>query len=203
MKTVLIVAFFVIQAAFKCSAVDTSSNESPVVATVFEKGITAADVNLQCEANNKPIIPTNTPSTCLLRNPLDELRMKILREVRLDYIEKSNLKATDEEIHELQGYQDRFMAQDRIKRQKKLVELDKKLEDPKLSSTEKEKTEKYRTTLLRLASRDKKQDEMNFKPTAEYLRGILVPWIEGWKFNKSVYEKYGGTVSVTDRKSVV
>ncbi len=197
MKTVLIAALFVIQAAFKCSAVDTSSNELPVVATVFDKGITAADVSLQCDANNKPVIPTNTPSTCLVHNPLDELRIKIVREVRLDYIEKNNLKATDEEIRELQAYQDRFMAQDRIKRQKKLVELEEKLEDTKLSSTEKEKMEKYRATLLRLVSRDKQQDEIKFKPTAEVLRGIFVPWIEGWKFNKSVYEKYGGTVSVT------
>lgn len=197
MKTVFLAAFFLIQAAFKCSAVDTYINESPVVTTVFEKRITAADVSLQCDADKKPIIPTNTPSTCLVRNPLDELRMKIVREVRLDYIEKNNLKATDDEIRELQAYQDRFMAQDRIKRQKKLEELEKKLEDTKLSSTEKEKTVKYRATLLRLASRDKQRDEVNFKPTSEALRRIYAPWIEGWKFNKSVYDKYGGTVSIT------
>jgi hypothetical protein len=197
MKTVLIAALLITQAAFKCSATETSGNESPVVSTVLEKRITAADVNLQCDVNHNPIIPTNTPSTCLLRNPLDELRATIVREVKRDYIEKNNLNANDEEIREFQEYQERFMAKDRINRQKKLAELEKKLREAKLSSTEKEQTEKYRTTLLSLASHDKRRDEMNFKPTTDAFRGIAAPWIEGWKFNKSVYDKYGGTVGIT------
>jgi hypothetical protein len=89
------------------------------------------------------------------------------------------------------------MAQDRIKRQKKLAELDKKLQDTSLNATEKDQTEKYRATLLSLAAHDKRQDEMNYKPTVEDLRKIAGPWIEGWKFNKSIYDKYGGTVGMT------
>ena len=193
-KTTLVAACLV---SFKCSATEISSNNSPVIATVLEKRIAAADVGLQCDANNKPIIPTSTASTCLLRNPLDELRTKIEREVTRDYIEKNNLKATDEEIREFKEFQDCFMVKNRIERQKQLAESDKKLQDPKLSTKEREQTEKSRATLLKLAVYDKRQDEMNYKPTVEDLREIAGPWIEGWKCNKSIYDKYGGTVGIT------
>ena len=71
MKTKLMTTFFIAVhlATSQLAAAETSSNESPVVATVLEKRITAADIGLQCGENNKPIIPANTPSTCLLRNP--------------------------------------------------------------------------------------------------------------------------------------
>jgi hypothetical protein len=177
MKTKLIAAILIAvhPAAFRCAAAENPGTASPVVATVLEKKISAADIGLRCDASNKPIIPEDAPSTCLLRNPLDELQTKIMREIARDYIKKNNLKATDEEIREFQESQDRFMAQDRIKRQKKLAELDKKLQDTSLNATEKDQTEKYRATLLSLAAHDKRQDE----------------------FNKSIYDKYGGTVGMT------
>lgn len=199
MKRTLIKAILVTAglAVLTCSATESSSNNSPVIAKVIEKGITAAEVGLQCDANSQPIIPTNTASTCLLRNPLDELLVKIEREIARDYIGQNNLKATDEEIREFKAFQDRFMAKNRIERQKELAELDKKLQDPKLGTKEKEQAEKSRATLLKLAVHDKRQDAMNYKPTVEELREIAGPWIEGWKFNKSIYDKYSGTVGIT------
>lgn len=199
MKNTLIKAILVTAclAVLTCSAAEISSNNSPVIVTVIEKRITAAEVGLHCDANNQPIIPTNTASTCLLRNPLDELLVKIEREITRDYIEKNNLKATDEEIREFKAFQDRFMAKNRIERQAQLAALDKQLQDPKLGPKEKEQTENSRAILLRLAVHDKQRDEMNYKPTIEELREIAGPWIEGWKFNKSIYDTYGGTVGIT------
>ena len=197
MKTLAIILAVVHPAAFNCAAAENPGNASPVVSTVLEKKISAADIGLRCDASNRPIIPENAPSTCLLRNPLDELRTRIMREIAQDYIKKNNLKATDEEIREFQEYQDRSIAQNRIERRKELAELDKKCQDTSLSSTEKEQTENRRATLIHLASIEKRLEEMSCKPTTEDLRKIAGPWIEGWKFNKSIYDKYGGTVGMT------
>lgn len=195
MKSRLLTAFLITLhlTTLKCFAAETSGGKSTVVATVLGKKISAADVGLQCGANNKPVLPADTPSTCLLRNPLDELQTKISREVARDYIEKNNLTATDEEVSEFQKYMERSKAQDRIRRQKKLEELDKKLKNGNISSKEKER----RATLLSLAAHDKREAEMNYKPTAKEMRSVAEPWIEKWKFNKSIYEKYGGTVGIT------
>jgi hypothetical protein len=199
MKTTLIMALSIVAllAVCKSPAAEISSNASPLVARVLEKNIRADEIGLKYGTNNQPIISNDTPSTCLLRNPLDELRSVITREVERDYIDKNNLKATDEEIREFQEFQDRFMAQDRIRRQKRLVELEEKLKDPKLSPSERERDEKSRATILSLAKHEKQLDQMGMKLPESQYRSVAGPWVEGWKFNKSIYEKYGGTVSIT------
>ena len=173
------------------------TNESPVVATVLNQNITAADIGLQYDANHKPMIPAITPSMSSQRNPVDDLRASIFSKVIRDYIEQNKLEVTAAEIREFQEYQVRFMAQDRINRQKSLAELEKKLQDPTLDSKAKEQAEKYHATLLSLASYDKQRDEKSAKSSAEAGQGIAMLWTTGWKASKSIYEKYGGAVAIT------
>ncbi len=154
-------------------------------------------VSLQRDADRRPLIPNNTSSVSSQRNPLDELGARIEREISGDYIEKNNLKATEQEISEFQQYQERFMAQDRIRRQKELADLDKKLQNANLSPKEREQAEKSRATLVRLAAREKKLIEAGSATTGAEWREIAGPWIEAWKINQSIYKKYGGAVGVT------
>jgi hypothetical protein len=199
MKTKLITTLFIVGhlAISNCCAAESSSSESPVVATVLEKKITAADVGLQCDLNRKPMIPKSTPSADSQPNPLDELGGRIEREISGDYIEKNNLKATEQELSEFQHHQERSMAQDRIRRQKELAELDKKLQNADLSPKEREQAEKSRATLKRLAARERKRAEAGLSTTAADWREIAAPWIEAWKINQSIYKKYGGAVDLT------
>jgi len=199
MKSTLITACFIggHLVVSNCCAAESPSSESPVVATVLEKRITAADVGLQCDANQKPLIPKSTSSAGSQRNPLDELGARIEGEISGDYLEKNKLKATDQEIREFQQFQDRYMAWDRIRRQKDLAELDEKLQNANLSPKEREQAEKHRATLIRLAAREKKMDEAGSAATAAEWREIAGPWIEGWKINQSIYKKYGGAVGMT------
>jgi hypothetical protein len=119
-----------------------------------------------------------------------------MTEVMSDYVERNKLKVTDEEIHEYKNYQDQFMASDRIRRQKKLEETEIRLKDTTLTPAEREQAEKRHSTLLNLVRNEKRADEMP-QLTAEELRSVYAPFIEAWKFNKSIYEKYGGTVAMT------
>jgi len=179
-----------------CCAAESSSSDSPVVTTVLEKRIKAADVGLQCDVNQKPLFPQKTSSAGSPNNPLDELAARIEREVSEDYLEQNHLKATDQEIHEFQQFQERSMARDRIRRQKELAELDKELQDANLSPKEREQAEKTRARLIKSAARDKKLAEAGSVTAAEW-REIAGPWIEGWKINQSIYKKYGGAVDMT------
>jgi len=164
---------------------------------VLEKRITAADVGLQCDVNQKPLIPKSTTSAGSQPNPLDELGARIEREISGDYIEKDNLKATEQEISEFQQYQEQSRAQDRIRRQKESAELDKKLQNANLSPKEREQAEKSRARLIKSAARDKKLAEAGSATTAAEWREIAAPWIEAWKINQSIYKKYGGAVDMT------
>jgi hypothetical protein len=199
MKPTLITACFLTGhlAISNCCAADPPSSESPVIATVLQKRITAADVGLRCDVNRKPMVPKSTTSAGPQNNPLDELRARIEQEISGDYLERNNLKATDQEIREVQEYQDRFRAQDRIRRQKELAELDKKLQNANLSPKEREQAEKNRSRLIRSAARDKKVVEASSATTAAQWREIAGPWIEAWKINQSIYKRYGGAVDMT------
>jgi hypothetical protein len=199
MKTTLITACFIAGhlAICSCCAAESPNSQSPVVAMVFEKSITAADVGLQCEVNQKLMIPKSTTAAGSPAHPLDELAARIEREISGDYIEKNRLEATDQELREFQQYQEQSMARDRIRHQKELAVLDKKLQNAGLDPKEREQAEKSRTSLTRSAARDKKLAEAGSAITAAEWREIAGPWIEAWKINQSIYKQYGGAVDMT------
>ncbi len=167
--TALMGAFLV--AFFAVSAAEPPGKESPVAATVLGTSITAADIGLQREADNTLILPAQAIGTAPARDPLNELRTRVLREISRDYVEKHNLQATAQEIQEFQDYQERFMAQDRLRRQQRLADLDSKLRDATLSAPAREQAEKNRATLLSLAARDVRQDEPNRDVRPRVCRG--------------------------------
>jgi hypothetical protein len=181
---------------FEAAAADLSTNTSPVVAQILDRKITADEIGLKYDTNKMPIIPKNSEFSSALNDPVGGLYNLVMVEVMSDYAERNKLKATDEEIREYKNYQDQFMAKDRIRRQKQLEETEIRLKDTTLTPTEREQAEKRRSTLLSLARRHNRADEMR-QLTGEELRSIYGPFIEAWKFNKSVYEKYGGTVAIT------
>lgn len=119
-----------------------------------------------------------------------------MKEAWSDYVEKNKLKVTDEEIQEYKNYMDQFMAKQTIKWQKQLEELDIHLKDMALTQKERDRDEKQRSTLLRIINREKQEDKTG-ELTGEELRSVYGPFIESWKFDKSIYEKYGGIVGMT------
>ena len=184
-------------AVLAISAAETPGRESPVAATVLATSITAADIGLQCDAANKPILPAKATETGPERNPLNELRTRVMREVSRAYVEEHHLQATAQEIQEFQDFQERFMAQDRLRRQRRLADLERNLQDPTLGAQEREQAEKNRATLLSLAAHDGRRDEKDRRREAEGSSEIARQWVEGWKLNTSIHATYGGTVAIT------
>jgi hypothetical protein len=197
MKTLSSMAFLILVflLIFKADASEVSSNASPV-AQILGREITAADIGLKYDANKMLISLKNSGSSSALNDSIDGLCNLIMIEVVRDYVEKNKLKATDGEVREYKNYQDQFMANDRKRRQKQLEELEARLKDTTLTPKERKQAEKRRSTLLNLAKHEKHQAEMG-QLTGEELRSVYGPFIEAWKFNKSVYEKYGGIVANT------
>lgn len=192
MRTFAVVTLSVLLFGLQLSKAEPASVMSPVVAHVLGKHIAASDIGLEYDAQGNPNIPKDEAS-CLISDPISELQSKITAEVARDYVTSKHLKATDEEIRQLQVYQVNFAAKDQVKRQKELAQLDERLKTTALNPKEKEKAEHRRTTLLRLT----KSDNIEARATVEELRSVYAPWIETWKFNKAVYEQYGGAVAIT------
>src|SRR5437016_2560335 len=102
MKHVL-TAILLLAANSKFIYAQEGSNESPIVARVLQKTITAKDIGLGYDANNRPVIPNVDSASCIRSNSVEELQTQIIRAITSDYIDNNHLRATDEEIREFEN----------------------------------------------------------------------------------------------------
>lgn len=176
----------------------TNTHQKPLhIAKVFDDYVFPEDIAFVKQSST--ILPSDDkPSTCTIgKGPVDWLDKYIFKMVRADFIDKNGLKATDDEILEMQESQDQFMMQDKKDRIKRLEEINRKLKNTSLSKEEKKNLEDYQQTLQNLDEFDKEEEKIKYKASIVELRKINAPWIEIWKFNKAAYQKYGGTVGIT------
>jgi murein DD-endopeptidase MepM/ murein hydrolase activator NlpD len=110
------------------------------------------------------------------------------------YVAANGLTATAEEIAELADYNAEFRRRDRAQRARKLAQLEQRLGTDILSAKERAHLEDFRATLVRLAAYEAEQDRKP-RPGAREPADDLAPWIEMWKVNDAIYERFGGTVA--------
>lgn len=112
------------------------------------------------------------------------------------YIEQNQLTASDAEVSEVLAYHREFERKDRIQRARKLEELNQRLAAAGLADKERAHLDEFRAVLRRLAQRDAENDRN--PPSDSGQEGkMLAPWIEMWKLNRALYERYGGVVALT------
>lgn len=116
--------------------------------------------------------------------------------VSRNYIEQNGLAATPQEIAEVLDYEREFARRDRVQRARKQAELDRQLAAPDLPVAERARLDEFRATLERLARSDAAADrEPPPDPAREAAR--CARWVELWKLNRALYERYGGVVALT------
>lgn len=128
------------------------------------------------------------------------------REVRLlelvwpriasDYVAGHGLAPTPAEINEVVAYHREFERRDRLQRTRKLAELEERLANEGLAPEERARLEDFRATLRRLAAGDEERGPEP-PPGPAHLQALHAPWVEMWKLNRAIYERYGGAVALT------
>ena len=112
------------------------------------------------------------------------------------YVVRQGLAATPAEVAEVLAYHREFERKDRAQRARKLEELDRRLAADSLGPEERTWLREFQATLQRLALYDLEQDRMP-PQDREHLQALLAPWVETWKMNRAIYERYGGVVALT------
>jgi len=112
------------------------------------------------------------------------------------YIKHHGLAATAGEVAELADYDREFERRDRVQRARKLEELDQRLAAGELDEKQREWLEEFRAVLARMARRDA---DPGPSPAADPERPAerYAQWIEMWKLNRAIYERYRGVVALT------
>ena len=111
------------------------------------------------------------------------------------YVAGHGLAATPAEVEEALAYHREFERKDRAQRARKLEELDRRLTVDSLGPEERAWLQEFQATLQRLASFDLEQDRVP-PQDREHPQAFLAPWVEMWKMNRAIYERYGGVVAL-------
>jgi hypothetical protein len=114
-----------------------------------------------------------------------------------DYVARHGLAATPAEIEEVLAYHREFERRDREQRARKMEELKERLANTELTPQERAWLEEFLATLLRLALDDEEQARMP-PQDPERLRVLAAQWVESWKVNRALYERYGGVVGLSE-----
>jgi hypothetical protein len=109
------------------------------------------------------------------------------------YIARQGLAATPAEVEEVLAYHREFERMDRAQRARKLEELDRRLTADSLGPEERTWLQEFQATLRRLALYDLEQDRMPLQDR-EHLQAFLAQWVEMWKLNRAIFQRYGGVV---------
>jgi len=110
-------------------------------------------------------------------------------------VDRHGLAATPAEVEETLAYHREFERKDRAQRARKLEELERRLTADSLAPEERTWLQEFQGTLQRLALYDLEQDRMP-PHDREYPQAILARWVEMWKLNRAIYERYGGVVAL-------
>jgi len=111
------------------------------------------------------------------------------------YVARHGLAATPAEVEEALAYHREFERRDRAQRARKLEELDRRLTADSLGPEERTWLQEFQGTLRRLALYDLEQDGMP-PEDREHPQAFLALWVETWKMNRAIYERYGGVVAL-------
>lgn len=113
------------------------------------------------------------------------------------YVDRNGLAATPAEVEEALAYHREFERRDRAQRARKLEELDRRLTADSLGPEERTWLQEFQGALRRLALYDSEQDRMP-PQDREHPQAFLALWVEMWKMNRAIYERYGGVVALRE-----
>lgn len=124
-----------------------------------------------------------------------EFLRRMRAEAERAFIVREGLGARPVEIQALRAYDVAFRAHDRSQRARKLVELQGRLADPRLDPSERARLESFRAVLVRLAGYEADVDA-GLEPADEPDPAVLAQWVERFKVDAALYERYGGVVGI-------
>jgi hypothetical protein len=158
-------------------AAQVPDRAATVVGTAVDQGALAAGVN--AEAGEARLMALIWPR------------------IASHYVASHGLTATPAEIEEVLAYNREFERRDRAQRARKVEELKERLAKTGLAPQERAWLKEFQATLLRLAHDDDEQVRMP-PQDPERLRALAAQWVESWKMNRALYERYGGVVGLSE-----
>lgn len=125
------------------------------------------------------------------------LRGRVWSAVFSDYAEKRKIEPTSDEIDSQISQQKKFMAEDRIRREKQREELAVELKSPGLPEVRRKQAQQHLDTLNSLREHDNRMEQERNDPGKAKMwqdseQRVSRQWVKQWKVNQALYREFGG-----------
>ena len=189
---------------FLCSAPSAlSAAETTVrkpVAEVFGKPVYEDDlVPPKAEAEQKAKLSRADHLAWYERTREETLRNLVWSAVFADFAQKRKVEPTPAEIDSQIRQTKRFMAEDKVRRQKQREELIVELKSAGLTEARRQQAQQHLETLNSLRDHDARMEKERSDPAQKKMwldaeRNVAATWVKQWKVNQALFQEFGGRI---------
>jgi hypothetical protein len=129
----------------------------------------------------------------------ETLRNLVWSAVFADFAQKRKIEPTPAEIDSQIRQTKRFMAEDKVRRQKQREELIVELKSASLSDARRKQAQQYLQTLNSLRDHDARQEKERSDPAQKKMwldseQRVAAMWVKQWKVNQALFREFGGRI---------
>jgi hypothetical protein len=196
-KLLLISAVFLLLAAMPFPA--TAASDKKTVAEVLGKAVYRDELTPPDAAAQKKKLDNAAYASWLASAQENRLKLMVWSAVFSDYATKRKIEPTQQEIDSKVRAQQKFMKEDRIRREKDRQDLIRELASPGITETRRKQAQQYLDTLNSLHGHDERMDKEQSSPEGAKIwqqaqQKVSAVWIKQWKVNQSLYREFGGRI---------
>jgi hypothetical protein len=170
------------------------------VAEVLGKSVYEDDlVPPKTDAEQKAKLALAEYTTWYERTREEAFKSLVWSSVFADFARKRKVEPAPAEIDSQIREQKKFMAVDKVRREKQRKELIAELKSPGLTDARRKEAKQYLDTLNSLRDHDARMEKARSDPAAEKRwqdseRRVAAVWVKQWKVNQALYREFGGRI---------
>lgn len=129
----------------------------------------------------------------------ETVRNLVWSAVFADFAQKRKVEPTPAEIDSQIRQTKRFMAEDKVRRQKQRQELIVELKSTGLTEAQRKQKQQYLDTLNSLRDHDARMEKEQSDPAQKKMwldaeRNVASMWVKQWKVNQALFQEFGGRI---------
>jgi hypothetical protein len=179
-------------------SVSATAAEKPVAA-ILGKAVHSEELTPPDALEQKKKMADDAYAAWLAKAQQEKVRTIVWTAVFGDYSAKRKIEPTAAEIESQIRQQQKFMKEDRLRREKDRQGLIKELASQGITETRRQQAQQYLDTLNSLRKHDARMDKERSKPEfakiqQESQRRVSAVWVKQWKVNQALYREFGGRI---------
>jgi hypothetical protein len=177
----------------------TAGSDKKPVAEVLGKPVYSDELTPPDAAEQNKKLDKTAYAAWLASAREKRLQSIVWSSVFSDYAAKRKIEPTQQEIDSQISNQQKFMKEDRVRREKDRQDLIKELASPGITEARRQQAQKYLDTLNSLHGHDERMEKEQSSPEGaktwqEAQLKVAAVWVKQWKVNQTLYREFGGRI---------